>query len=189
MLPANFSPTGDYSERELDRARGFRLLAHAEIEAFLEDACFETARASVAAWDRDRTTSNTLFCLIAHYHHGFAADELEQPPFPDTSRQKVKEAIKEVVTAAMKQYRSIHDNNHGVREDNLTRLILPIGVQKDALDPLWITNLNEFGKQRGDVAHRASRVQQQIDPRTEWQVITNLLVGLQKLDELIGELA
>ena len=37
MLPEKFSPTGDYSDRQLDRARGFRLLAHAEIEAFLED--------------------------------------------------------------------------------------------------------------------------------------------------------
>lgn len=188
LLPAKFSATGTYSARELDRARGFRLLAHAEIEAFLEDVTFEAARTSVSNWSHTRQTNDTLFCLMVHYHHGFAIDDLEATPFPDTSRPKVKEAIKEVVTVALKQYRAIHDNNNGVKEENLLRLILPIGIRKDDLDPLWITNLNEFGKQRGDVAHRAVRVQQQIDPRFEWQVATDLAVGLRKLDELISNL-
>lgn len=189
MLPAKFSATGDYTARELDRARGFRLLAHAEIEAFVEDVTFETAKQSVSAWTRDRETSDTLFCLIAHYHHGFAIDDFEEPPFPSSSRPRAKEAIKEIVTVAMKQYRAIHDNNHGVKEDNLCRMILPIGVRKEDLDPLWITNLNEFGKQRGDVAHRAVRVQQQIDPKSEWQVVSDLVAGLRDLDDLISQLS
>ena len=189
MLPATFSATGDYSARELDRARGFRLLAHAEIEAFIEDVTFDAAKRSVSAWSRDRTTGDTLFCLIAHYHHGFAVDQFESPPFPDTSRPKMKESIKELVDVAMRQYKSIHSTNNGVKEDNIVRLILPIGVRKTDLDPLWITNLNEFGKQRGDVAHSTAKAQQRIDPRSEWQVVSDLLIGLQKLDELISELS
>lgn len=189
MLPANFSATGEYSPRELDRARGFRLLAHAEIEAFLEDVTFDAAKRSVSAWSRDRTTGDTLFCLIAHYHHGFAVDPLEAPPFPDSSRPKMKESIKELVDVAMKQYKSIHINNNGVKEDNIVRLILPIGIRKDDLDPLWITNLNEFGKQRGDLAHSTAKAQQQIDPKSEWQVVEDLVLGLRKLDELISDLS
>lgn len=189
MLPANFSATGDYSARELDRARGFRLLAHAEIEAFLEDVTFEAAKRSVSAWSRERKISDTLFCLIAHYHHGFAIDPLESPPFPDSSRPKMKESIKELVDVAMKQYRAIHNNNNGVREDNVVRLIIPIGVRKEDLDPLWITNLNEFGKQRGDVAHSTAKVQHQIDPRSEWHTVEDLVLGLKKLDELIAGLS
>jgi hypothetical protein len=188
MLPAAFSATGVYSARELDRARGFRLLAHAEIEAFIEDVTFEKAKASVSNWDNHQVTSETLFCLLAHYHQGFATDADKSPPFPETSRLKVKEAIKEAVTAALKQYRVLQDNNHGVREENLLRLVLPVGVRRDDLDPLWITNLNEFGKKRGDAAHRAVGVQQQIDPRTEWEVVAGVVVGLKKLDELIGAL-
>ncbi len=189
MLPAKFSATGVYRPRELDRARGFRLLAHAEIEAFIEDITFEIAKQSVSNWVNHRVATESLFCLMAHYHSGFAIDAEDQPTFPDTSRSKVKEAIQEVVTVALKQYRSIHDHNHGVREENLYRLILPVGIRKDDLDPLWITNLNEFGKGRGDVAHRAVKVQQQIDPRHEWQVVGNLVEGLKHLDELIASLA
>lgn len=188
MLPAKFSATGTYRPRELDRARGFRLLAHAEIEAFIEDVTFDKAKTSVSNWANRQVTSETLFCLVAHYHQGFQTDAGQQPAFPDTSRLKVKEAIKEAVTAALKQYRTLQDNNHGVKEENLLRLILPVGVRRDDLEPLWITNLNEFGKKRGDVAHRSVGVQQQIDPRTEWQVVTDLLDGLKKLDDLIGAL-
>lgn len=189
MLPAEFSATGNYRPRELDRARGFRLLAHAEIEAFIEDITFSVAKASVSKWVHQQVVSDTLFCLIAHYHSGFSIGSGQPATYPDVSRLKVKDAIQEVVTVALKQYRAIHDNNHGVREENLCRLVLPIGVRKDDLDPLWITNLNEFGKSRGDVAHRAVGVQQQIDPRTEWQVVNDLLNGLKQLDELVGALS
>ena len=99
-----------------------------------------------------------------------------------------KEEMKEVVDVAIKQYRKIQDDNHGVREENLMRLILPVGVRKDDLDALWITNLNEFGKRRGDLAHKAVKAQQQIDPKNELQVVDALVVGLKKLDQLITEL-
>lgn len=188
MLPAKFSATGVYRPRELDRARGFRLLAHAEIEAFIEDVTFQIAKQSVSNWVNQRVASGSLFCLIAHYHSGFGIDLDEQPAFSSASRPRVKEAIEEVVAVALKQYRAIHDQNHGVREENIYRLVLPIGIRKDDLDPLWITNLNEFGKSRGDVAHRAVKVHQQIDPRNEWQVVSNLIEGLEQLDELICSL-
>src|SRR5437763_1965954 len=83
MLPATFSPTGDYSDRQLDRARGYRLLAHAEIEAFIEDVTFDAAKKSVSGWDKTKQVSDCLFCLIVNYHHGFKIDGVdEEPPFP-----------------------------------------------------------------------------------------------------------
>jgi hypothetical protein len=186
MLPAKFSPTGDYSNRQLDRARGYRLLVHAEIEAFIEDVTFEAATKGVSDWSHGKGVSDCLFCLIVNYHHGFKVEGIDDDsPFPATSRPKPKDEMKEVVDVAIKQYRKIQDDNHGVREENLLRLILPIGVRKDDLDALWITNLNEFGKRRGDVAHKAVKAQQQIDPRNEFQGVEDLLVGLKRLDELI----
>lgn len=185
MLPTKFSATGAYRAGALDRARGFRLLAHAEIEAFIEDITFEKAKLSVSNWDNRQVTSETLFCLLVHYHQGFQTDVDQPPEFPHTSRLKVKDTIKSGVDAALNQYRTLRHKNNGVKEENLLRLILPVGVRRDDLDELWITNLNEFGKNRGDVAHRAVGAQQQIDPEAEWQVVKNLLIGLGKLDELL----
>jgi len=186
MLPENFSPTGDYSDRQLDRARGYRLLAHAEIEAFIEDITIGAARQTVSEWARTRKANDVLLCLIAHYHHGYDLEEEGlSPAFPESSRPKVKEAVKEVVDVAFRQYVTIHEQNHGVREANLKRLVLPIGVRKDDLDPTWIVNLEEFGKRRGEVAHKTAKAQQQIDPKAEFNDVTSLLVGLDTLDKLV----
>lgn len=190
MLPHKFSPTGDYGDRQLDRARGYRLLVHAEIEAFIEDVTFDAAKRGVSEWSKTKKVSDSLFCLVTHYHHGFTAEGFdEEPPFPPSSRPKVKDSIKDVVDIAIRQYRKIHDDNHGVKEENLCRLVLPVGVRKDELDQLWITNLSEFGKRRGDVAHKTIKAQQQIDPKSELQVVRDLLAGLKLLDELITNLS
>lgn len=62
-------------------------------------------------------------------------------------------------------------------------------MRKDELDQLWLTNLDEFGKRRGDVAHKAIKAQQQIDPKSELQVVEDLVKGLRELDELIAKLS
>lgn len=186
MLPATFSPTGSYSERQLDRARGYRLLAHAEIESFLEDVTMQVAKAAVLNWISKKKTSDSLICLLAHYHVGFdmEGEDLE-PSFPDTSRQKVKEEIKEAIQNAFKQYNTIHDNNHGIREKNFKRLVLPIGIRIDQIDPTWLTNMDDFGKVRGEIAHKTVKIQQQIDPKSEFDRISDLVSGLKDLDKLI----
>lgn len=190
MLPGKFSPIGNYSERQLDRTRGYRLLVHAEIEAFIEDITFEAAKKGVSQWTNTKKVSDTLFCLVVHYHHGFAIEgSEEEPAFSAETRPKVKNAIKDVVEIAMRQYRTIHDKNHGIKEVDLCRLVLPVGVRKDELDQLWLTNLDEFGKRRGDVAHKAIKAQQQIDPKSELQVVEDLVKGLRELDELIAKLS
>lgn len=186
MLPASFSPTGQYSDRQLDRTGGYRLLVHAEIESFIEDITFSAATKGVSEWVRTKKVSDCLFCLVSHYHHGFHVAPFDDAaPFPESSRPKAKDAIKDVIDIAIKQYRSIHDANNGIKEENLCRLILPVGVRKDDLDPLWITNLNEYGKIRGDIAHKSLKAQQQIDPSTELQKVESLVVGLAQLDDLV----
>ncbi|WP_309394961.1 HEPN domain-containing protein [Chelatococcus sambhunathii] len=189
MLPATFSPVGDYSERQLDRARGYRLLAHAEIESFIEDVTLQAAKKKISVWTTNKTPSDLVVCLIAHYHSGFDVDEEGvEPVFPASSRPKVRDEIKEIVDVAFRQYVTIQNNNHGVREKNIKRLILPIGVRRDEIDPTWLTNLDEFGKQRGATAHSSKKAQQQIDPQAELQNVQNLLEGFAKLDVIITAL-
>lgn len=186
MLPAKFSPVGDYSERQLDRARGYRLLAHAEIEAFIEDITIAAAKTAVSEWVTNRDPSDVIICLLAHYHDGYDTGSGEH--FPATSRPKTKEAIKEIVEVAFRQYVGLHNQNHGIREDNFNRLVLPIGIRRDDLDQTWLTNLDQYGRRRGDIAHKAVKAQQQIDPKAELQDVDTLLTGLELLDSLVQQL-
>ena len=187
MLPATFSPTGSYTERQIDRTKGYRLLVHAEIEAYLEDITMDAAKTAFIEWSNTKKAADLLFCLMASYHHGFEIDD-EGPLFPKESRHKIKEAVKDVVQVAFLQYKKVHDDNNGLKEKNLVRLVVPIGVRIDELDPTWIVNLNEFGKRRGDIAHKSIKAHQAIDPSSELNDVNNLIVGLEALDGIIAGL-
>src|SRR6185312_3872597 len=81
MLPRRFSPKGDYSAAQLDRTRGYRLLAHAEVEAFIEDKASELVSRAFNAWRSDskpRHTITTLlaFCRIADKSYGTVAESV-----------------------------------------------------------------------------------------------------------------
>lgn len=188
FLPRKFSPTGSYTQRQLDLARAYRLLAHAEIESFIEDISRETAITKIRTWKSTRKSSDLIICFLASYHSGWAEKvegELYQTLINDGTVAREKDTAEEAVDAAATQYISQIKNNHGVRQKDLRQMILPLGVRFSELDPNWITNLDDFGKQRGDVAHNSVSVVRAIDPQTELHRINDLVPGLKKLDELV----
>lgn len=185
LLPKAFSPTGQYSRRQLDRARGYRLLAHAEIEAYIEDAAREAVLSKLRAWKSGRNPSQVLLAFMAAYHSGFGVDESDATAVPAGARERPKDHIDEIIDRASQQFNRRIEDNHGVRIDNLKRLLLPLGIDFPTLDQTWLTNMDEFGKRRGEVAHKTAGAQRTIDPRTEYQYVRDLLVGLAELDRNI----
>ena len=81
------------------------------------------------------------------------------------ARSRVKDSINEVIDIAQKQFISNVRGNHGVKEKNFKRLILPLGVEIDELDGTWLTNLDNFGASRGETAHKTKRATGQIKPK------------------------
>ena len=69
LLPASFSPTGDYTDRQQDRARGYRLLVHAEIESYLEDVSRETVTQAIRDWKKSNKPSNIIVSFLATSPH------------------------------------------------------------------------------------------------------------------------
>src|SRR5690242_16726393 len=67
LLPAKFDPTSPYSDRQYDRVRGYRLLAHAEIEACIEDLVRDTVIAAWTGWSTDARPRTCLMALVAYY--------------------------------------------------------------------------------------------------------------------------
>ena len=75
LLPEKFDPTGTYPPEILTRATMFRVLAHAEIESYVEERSWETAMAAVNSWQQKKKTSRTLLGLLA-----FSDLKMEKPP-------------------------------------------------------------------------------------------------------------
>ena len=185
MLPAPFDPTGSYTDRQFDRTRGYRLLAHAEIEACLEELAMSTVNGAFSAWQIDRRPRHCLIALLA-YHEGDLGAMPEEISASRASATPLRTRLKH----ARDQYNDwVRTKNNGIREPNVLRLLLPMGILESDLDPAWLQTIDGFGSARGDTAHQALRTQQPPDPATEHQTVAAIVTGLRKVDARLQELA
>lgn len=185
LLPKNFSPIGDYTERQQDRARGYRLLVHAEFESYLEDISREAVIQAIREWKANKKPSIIIVSFLASYHSSWnTGEEIQNEEIVKiaTSRKNAKDSIIEVIDLAQQQFTNKLKKNHGVKSKNFKTLILPIGVDIQILDQTWLTSLDDFGSKRGEVAHNARRTQGAINPKDEYDLVQILLSGFLSLD-------
>lgn len=192
LLPKRFSKLGNYSDQALDQARAYKLLVHAEIEFFIEGLATKTIISALKEWKVYRKTKISLFSLIASYHsswnvNGDAANN-EQIIQLAKSRKNIKENIDEVIDLAQNQFSALIKDNHGIRENNLKTLLLPIGVDFSEIDNTWIADLDSFAKERGAIAHSSKALIGSINPQDEYKKVQSILAGLRKLDLKVQKL-
>lgn len=187
FLPKSFSVTGDYSPRQIDLAMAYRLLCHAEIEHHLEEASKDLAIFKVKE-AKVGNVSFTVLTLVAYYKIGWGGLETDvffegENSKPDKSNP-FKHPIGELLEDALKGYLGhVLKDNHGIRTENLKRILRPVGVDLEKLDATWITAMEDFGKSRGETAHKSSvGVSRQIDPKDEFDRVGQLLLGLMVVD-------
>ena len=164
------------------------MLVHAEIESYLEDVARDAVIQAIKAWKSNRKPSTILLAFLASYHSGWNTNESREDEDIlrlAKSRTRVKDSINEAIDIAQKQYITSIKNNHGVKEVNFKRLVIPLGIDIDQLDGTWLTNLDSFGASRGETAHQTKRTTGQINPKDELNTVKSLLQGLQTLDEKI----
>jgi hypothetical protein len=170
LLPRQFDPIGKYLDEELIKAIAFRVLAHAELESYVEDRVMELAKVATRSWKTNKKASCTLMGLLA-----FSGDEMELPPDSLTPMQPTQKSIwgKKIylnnkIDDCMINFVGSVKKNHGIKERNLLKFLLPVGVEADSLDQTWLATMNSFGERRGESAHKSTgsyRATQQINPR------------------------
>lgn len=172
FLPAAFNPLGSYSERHSDRARGFLLVAHAEIESFIEEQVRQTAQTAINLWRKKQKTTITLTSLVT-----YTFLEEGEPRWKDISYR---------VNYAHNKFNAVVRDNNGVKIENLKRLLMPVGQDIDALDPLFLSEIDSFGESRGAAAHSSNwrtTGRTIFDPKLECErVFDKLLPHLKGLD-------
>lgn len=185
LLPDTFDPTGSYidSQGTSLRAVSFRVLAHAEIEAYIEDIALELLETAWKAWKDRGVPSLTAMSLLA-----FSGREHTLPPSAASTPNADLDACN-CMQKAQGVWRDAHRKNHGLKEENVLRLFLPLGVQANAIDTMLLADLSSFGTERGAVAHSATtRITQYVDPETEYKKISQLVQDLTSLDALVCDL-
>ncbi|WP_373535874.1 HEPN domain-containing protein [Microcoleus sp.] len=186
------SPTSLYSDRQLALTLTYRVFVHAEIEAYFEDKVWEVALNAKNNWDSQGKTCRTLICLLA-----FSGQMMEVPPDtlnPTKGSTKVKEEkikINKKIDLAIKSFKRVIDQNHGIKEANLLALLLPIGIDTDDLDSAWLGTMNTFGEERGVAVHTSATSAKTIrvlNPINELQRVEQIIQELLRVDELIDNL-
>ena len=178
FLPRAFSPTGAYTPRQFDLAIGYRLLAHAEIEACLEEIATDAAARCVREWKSTARIGPSTVSLVAYSptDHGVPS-RLEVGSRPDL-HSKLENAHQDFSKFARR-------TNHGIREHDVLRLLFPVGIREANINRGWIQKIDEFGQGRGEFAHRAGRALQPIDPQDDYRTVTAIAEGIREIDALL----
>lgn len=188
LLPKSFSPVGNYKDYQLDRARAYRLLVHAEFEHYFEDIAWGAVTSRLKRRKLKGEASELLVSLAlgAFANWSTEADAVELGQL--FRKAKPKDAIDEVINRTVASYRLLLDSNNGIRGENLRKMLVPLGVDFRMVDDTWLTDIDQFGKDRGDVAHKTVGVTSPVDPAGEYQKVTHLFSGLNPLDDQIVKL-
>ena len=175
---------GLYSERHNDHVRAFRLLVHAEFEAYLEDIAIFVVDKANRKWKEKGKPSITVLSLLI-----FSQTSLDDPP-SSVKDQKII-TLDSKIDEAIKSFKAIKNKiggNDGIKEKNILRLLLPIGLSIEEIDRTWLNTINSFGRERGLVAHTSHKVQDLIDPTSELQTVDIILNGMKELDAKLKKL-
>jgi hypothetical protein len=105
------------------------------------------------------------------------------------SPQKPKEVLAglrqhtdDSVKSATQAYNKMLSDNNGIKEENVLRILLPLGIEAGDIDSVWLSAIHDFGKKRGETAHTSIRTQQPPDPASEFRVVSDIVGGLRKID-------
>lgn len=173
------NPTGEYSSKQYDSVLAFRLLAHAEVEACIEDLARNALLGAFRAYKLDGRARLPLLAVASFSAAGKPGGVVAE------GDADFGHWLGLAVTAHGKR---IADNN-GIRERNIAALLLPVGIQLPEIDPLWLAEIDAFGHRRGDAAHRSWGTQQPPDPVSEKSSIRFVVTGLRAIDSRLSDLA
>ncbi len=178
FLPANFSQSGNYSRTELDNARAFRVLVHAEIEHFFEERALDIADRAFDLFKAKARVSRPIVHLLSN----IVGDQHGLP-----SKLGTQVTVLSVTGKVVAQYKHGIAKNNGIRVPNILQILLPIGVLEAEIDTVWLSTTDGFGAKRGATAHSSS-IMYTIDPQDDFQTVNQIMAGVRDLDVLLNQI-
>jgi len=165
----DFNSDNSPSSQNQDKLRAFKLLAHAEIESYIEDAALDIWKGCKSEWTNNKRFLPSLVFLIMYSSSKFEANE---------HQLIVDERIEQILNT----YQNVVSKNNGIMRKNILQLFMPLGIKYADIDSTWLSTINSYGSSRGNVAHTSFAVQQQLDMKDELNNLDLVLKGIKKLD-------
>ncbi|MEK7396443.1 MAG: hypothetical protein AAB116_05860 [Candidatus Poribacteria bacterium] len=181
-LPRLIEPTRVYRTQQVDKTMAFTVLAHAEIEQFLEDICEQVAIRTADEWNQAKRISRSTVSLVSFYG--------ETKNFPESLVLTGRPEMTQRIEQAKNNFTDyIHKNNNGVSRSDLIRMLLPVGLSEAEIPLGWPDLMRELHDKRCSFAHHAAgTVTHQLHPHTEHERVKKILEGLKRIDAILTSL-
>ncbi|HPA24880.1 MAG TPA: HEPN domain-containing protein [Bacilli bacterium] len=145
-------------------------LIHAEIETYFESLGLQV----LESYDKNKLNKKTQkklhYSFIVYNHKAYDG-------FQEDDSTRIKNAIN--------TYKVRINQNNGIKEDDILKILMPIGFPLKDIDSTWITTLNSFGSFRGELSHKSmSQIKKLIGYNYFDENILNVIVpGIKKIDK------
>lgn len=173
MLPSP-KVNGKYTNQEQINIKAYRLLCHAEIEAYLEDIAEKCIDNVFNKWRIAGKTNAALVHFSVFEGWGIDANIAK-----DTNTR---------LGHLIQKYKQKIRDNHGIKETNIKTLFLPLGINLNSMNIL-VADLNTFGSDRGAIAHTAMKTHSMLDPVVEKTRVAQIINELKILDDEVRKIS
>lgn len=142
---------------DFDSMAAFRLLVHAELENYFEDKAAAALERLQDNFSKNAVMTEKLAALI--FLHIWKQKKIPSWTAATGDDQAIRAAelvdFKRMAQEALGYGRQYIKDNNGIKETSIQTMSALMGYFKDELDGVLVTELNQYGKMRGDVAHRS----------------------------------
>lgn len=159
----------DLSERELDLCRGYKILCHAEIEYYFEEVARIILEESLWCWRNEKKVTLPIVGLLGNY---------EKIETNDNINTKINKIANDYIIKVIK-------GNHGIKEDNLKKIYVNLGIDISEFDAMWVAALSSYGSSRGTIAHTSAMAQTPINIQEATTDTNYILTGIEVFEKEI----
>ena len=170
----------EYLRSELLKCQAFVVFAHAEIEVYFESIATRILNYAEKFWKKDGKIGRVVASLIA-----FRTSE--KTYIPDCPNAVTKNSnLRLIIDDAFAKHRENIGKKNGIKRANITKLLWPVGLFDDHFSEVFLIQLDQTGKRRGEMVHKSSRVSLSTigDPfADEKETINKLLEEIKDFDQ------
>lgn len=135
---------------DFDSLAAFRLLSHAELEGYFE----AKAEIAIANLDTDFRAGDFKTTQFASLIFLYLWKQRREPQWTSSASKDNDDVdLKRLAQESLGYARQFIKENNGIKENSISTLSAMMGYFANDLDSILISELNQYGKNRGDVAH------------------------------------
>lgn len=181
FLPCPINKNTFWEEKDYYHANAFCLVCHAEIEEYIEELVRYAAKKNFQRF-KNGNGRQTFFIHVLGWYVFEHLLEPDKITYEKLVSKYHKGSLFEILEDCQMSLNAMLSKNHGIREENLKKMLSPLGIDLNTLDQAWLNDIDSFGKLRGGFAHKGFGVQPAIAPDIACNKVDALLIGLKNLD-------